>query len=785
MRKLLFTIVALLLFIVAYGQDSGKKVFDNSKIHEIRITFKQSNFWEQLTLNYDSTKVGERAPYLVADFKFDDMSMDSVGVRFKGFTSYPQDNDKKPFKIDFNEFVRGAKFDGLRKLNLNNSTGDASFQRDVICYDLMRQSGVKAPRTAFTRLYINDKYWGLYQLIEQVDKQFLKDNFDNPDGNLYKNLGWSHLEWKGEDPKEYNPPFALKTNEEEANWAGFVNLIKVLNNTSDTEFENTIENYFNVNGFLKTLAVDVATNNWDSYLEHGRNWYMYQDDKTGIFHWIPWDYNFALENKDDDAGGCDIAADYVAIQDGSTTVQFQNRSFTGQSSFALTWDFGNGQTSTETNPTHTFASEGTYEVCLTVKISDSCTEQSCREIDTKFSPTSCAGYATAQSQHSNVELIQEVISRQPACCDVWGEACSYTYTSLENGGEGEGREGGFQIDQRENKGVLIKRLLSIEKFRNRYYNYFCDLLQYNFTSERINPIVDYNAGLIYTAAEEDTHGYFDWLNFKEEISENGIKKLIAKRLVELRADLDTLYTCRAAQGAIAYHDIVINEIIASNDSSSTISDPHGEFEDWIELYNNSNEEKDLSGVYLSDNAEKLHKWKFPSGTTIPANGYLIVWADKDEDQNGIHASFKLSKSGETLYLTNADSSAIDSVSFGRQETNIAYARIPNGTGDFVTQAATHGYNNEQHSATKDPVITDSEFKLFPNPVRDILRVQLDNSRTIKFIEVISSTGQLVMREQFDASDISINTGQLISGLYVLRLTDSEGHFGNKIFTKVQ
>ena len=76
--------------------------------------------------------------------------------------------------------------------------------------------------------------------------------------------------------------------------------------------------------------------------------------------------------------------------------------------------------------------------------------------------------------------------------------------------------------------------------------------------------------------------------------------------------------------------------------------------------------------------------------------YLIVWADDDEeDQGEMHATFKLSASGEQLYLSDMDLNILDEVVFGQQDTDMGYARVPNGVGDFVIQLPTFASNNEQ------------------------------------------------------------------------------------------
>jgi hypothetical protein len=132
--------------------------------------------------------------------------------------------------------------------------------------------------------------------------------------------------------------------------------------------------------------------------------------------------------------------------------------------------------------------------------------------------------------------------------------------------------------------------------------------------------------------------------------------------------------------------VVINELMARN--TTTVSDEYDEFDDWIELYNNSIYGVDLSGYYLSDNLSVPTKWQFPEGTTIGAQGFLIVWADDDTHQEGLHASFRLSADGEELVLSNRKGDVVDYVKFGAQSLELSYSRIPNGTGGFSWQHPT-------------------------------------------------------------------------------------------------
>jgi hypothetical protein len=141
-------------------------------------------------------------------------------------------------------------------------------------------------------------------------------------------------------------------------------------------------------------------------------------------------------------------------------------------------------------------------------------------------------------------------------------------------------------------------------------------------------------------------------------------------------------------------DVVINEFLAGNDT--TAADQDGEYDDWIELFNNSTTSFSLNGYHLTDESNDPTQWTFPD-TTIPSHGYMIVWADEDENQHGLHANFKISASGEALYLTDTLGLVTDSILFGVQTTDVSYGRYPNGTGSFRTMYPTFSAANRPDS----------------------------------------------------------------------------------------
>jgi len=127
--------------------------------------------------------------------------------------------------------------------------------------------------------------------------------------------------------------------------------------------------------------------------------------------------------------------------------------------------------------------------------------------------------------------------------------------------------------------------------------------------------------------------------------------------------------------------LLINEILTSNDSTN--ADEFGEFDDWVELYNGTEEIIDVAGMYMTDDPLDPNPWlipaSVPSVTTIPPKGFLLLWCDKDPEQGAAHMDIKLSASGETVILFGPDmTTIIDSVQFGAMSAGVSYGRETDG-----------------------------------------------------------------------------------------------------------
>lgn len=134
-------------------------------------------------------------------------------------------------------------------------------------------------------------------------------------------------------------------------------------------------------------------------------------------------------------------------------------------------------------------------------------------------------------------------------------------------------------------------------------------------------------------------------------------------------------------GLSVYGQVHINEYSAAN--LNNFLDNYERTEDWIELYNDSDIDVDLSGYHLSDKSHKPGKWEIPAGTIIPAKGYLVFWCSgRDEfcDNNVYHTNFKLAqtKSNETLMFTMPDETVIDEIPLGQTLVESSWCRSEDG-----------------------------------------------------------------------------------------------------------
>jgi spore coat protein H len=247
------------------------------------------------------SQFGSQYTYVFAAIEFDGERVSDVALRYKGMASFSmaRGTPKKSFKLEFDRWA-GEPFRGQRTLNLNNNAMDPTQIREAVAYELFRDSGLPAGRTAFARVSItapgkfDHHYLGLYTIVEQVDKHFLKEHFKSARGMLLKPEGMTGLPNMGDNWEQYARTYNPKSDVSPDQAKRLMDFTRLLNNSSKAAFAAQVRDYLDVDEFLLYVAVNTVSANLDSFLGVGHNYYLYLDPRDNRFRFIPWDLNLAF-----------------------------------------------------------------------------------------------------------------------------------------------------------------------------------------------------------------------------------------------------------------------------------------------------------------------------------------------------------------------------------------------------------------------------------------------------------------------------------------------------------
>jgi len=222
--------------------------------------------------------------------------------------------------------------------------------------------------------------------------------------------------------------------------------------------------------------------------------------------------------------------------------------------------------------------------------------------------------------------------------------------------------------------------------------------------------------------------------------------------------------------------IVINEI---NATSSGITDNFGELEDWIELYNNTSNNIDIAGLYVTDDLSNKTKYQLPAGTNetvMPANSYKILWADDEVFEGALHLGFKLSADGEAvgLYQMVGDEIvALAEVTFDAQPASTSFARIPNITGPFESSTIpTAGTENMIEVVSGVDEDLSLHISVYPNPTTDEITITSD--ALIHQVSLSNVHGMEMSMIEMHVLTGNVSMATLPTGMYFLQLKTEKG-----------
>lgn len=730
----------------------SQSFYDLTTIQSINVHMSQSN-WDQLLDNAYATT----GDYIMADsVTINGVTFDSVGVKYKGNSSYNANQAKNPWHIELDTY-KDHDYQGYKDIKLANVYKDPSFLRDVLGYQIVRQY-MDAPLANYANLHVNGNLIGLYSNTEAISKTFVKDRFGSksntfvncspPDGASPTSGDYPNLVYLGTDSANYYDAYEVKS---DIGWKDLINLCDTLkNNTS------AIDNIIDVDRAIWMLAFDNAIVNLDSYIgQFSQNYYLYQDD-YGRFLPVVWDLNESFGTFSSTGSG--------NLNTTTSKQQMSHLLHSSDANFPLISELLAVPTYKKMYLAHlktimeeNFTNNGNY-------------------------------YTMAQTLQSAVDAS---VQADPNKFYTYANFNANLTTDITGGGPGGGNIPG------------------ITNLMNGRYSYLLALSDFTATQPSISnttvssstPAIGSTITITTTVTDED-NVYLRYRNengapFKKiEMYDDGnhndgaandnvfgaditISSITTEYYIySENSSIGTFSPARAQHdfytiyvtGGITPGDIVINEFMASNDT--TVADSDGEYDDWIEIYNNNSSTIDISGYGLSDDNTDLHVFTFPNGTVIQPDEYIIVWADKDAAQTGYHADFKLSASGETIYLTDSNMSYIDSVAFGAQNTDVAFGRFPNGTGSFQTLPATFGAENIKNQTTSiDEIEKTISFKMYPNPAQNYFTIKVSDNRLQNTPLVIYNiNGQQVYSTTFQ-NKITVPTNQLANGIYFVRVGD--------------
>lgn len=755
-----FSFFFIVIFIAQYASSQvinppAGVLFDDDVVPRIDVILPQDSLeWILDAANLQSNHEFQ------ATFIFDNGTIrdtiDDIGFRLRGNTS--RTSEKKSFKISMNTFAPGRNFFGVEKINLNGEHNDPTIARSKTCWYLADAMGLPASRSNHVNLYINNQYRGIYLNVEHIDEEFVEKRFGNKNGNLYKCLYPADLTYKGTNPDLYKADFfgrriyELKTNEARDDYSDFAAFINVLNNTPLSDLPCELEALFNVDQYLKAIVFDVLAGNWDGPIYNKNNFYLYHDQQTGLFEYIPYD----LDNT--------LGIDWLGRDWGTRNI--------------YSW-----RNSAEPRPIYS-------RLMAVPEYRDRYSYYLNEAIQSTFTSGALGPY---------LDSIRDRLAPHVPQDTFYPRSYGFTMQDFRNGYD--------QTLSYRQTAYGIKPYINTRRSEAMNQLQLNDITPIITQSAHNHPLE--NEPVMFTALVKDDNTISDvklcyhtgnpsaetCLTMLDD-GQNGdgaandgiygisIPALNRQTVLEYytqatdnqshearapRCDYDKVYVGSSSL------PIAINEIMASNEA--TIADNAGEYEDWIEVYNYGADPIYLGDKYLSDNQNDPTKWLMPDRWIGPGE-FVLFWADDDVSQGDHHANFKLSKSGEFVGLFDNQSSGfglVDGTTFPAQTTDIAWARIPNGTGAFTSQNPTPRQSNTTVSIV--PFWEKNiAFSAYPSPFEDELSIKITNpEKTSLMIECVDMLGRVWGGFGTNENNVrrALNLADAPKGLLMIRVR-SEG-----------
>ena len=243
---------------------------------------------------------GERYP---ANLKWNGQTVTNVALRLRGMGS--RSSVKPALRVDFDRYVSGQTFLGLKTISLRNSFQDPSGLRELLTMKTYRAMGLPAPRMAPVALYINNTYYGYYIVTEEIDEPFLAKAFGESSGHLFE-YRWSfyyYFEYLGADLAPYAAIYSPRTRDTESQGSLYLPveaMIRTITDASDESFVAAVSPFTDLGAFMRLVAVQAAIAEADGLLGNWavNNHYLYRVNGRTLHHFIPWDASTSIHALD-------------------------------------------------------------------------------------------------------------------------------------------------------------------------------------------------------------------------------------------------------------------------------------------------------------------------------------------------------------------------------------------------------------------------------------------------------------------------------------------------------
>jgi len=650
-------------------------LFDPAVFHTIHLTFTQAN-WHTLLGAARTTGSNVYCSLVTLDNGATNVGS---GARYKGNTSYSFPGVKKSINLEVDWADPAAKLMGYTTINLNNAAGDETIMREPLYFTVMSKY-TTCPKGAMARVHINGSLWGVYSLVQQENGQLISQRFPGNNGDRWRTPnapiggGFSGsnsalaLINGSTSTSTYTPHYDLRTTNSLASnaWQRLINVIYVLNTTPTNQLRERAEEVLAVDDWLWFLAIENIFADDDSYWNKGADYSFYWAPEDGRIYPIEHDGNEAVTVP------ADVTLSPVQGATGNNRpllfrllpINELRQRYLAHMRTVLRKEFNPAALTARINRFH--------ELSIAAIIADPNKgfTMATYTNDLNTLKTYVTNRYNFLTNHAELRPLPPIIVDvfDPITRPTPLEAPFITAHVEPNGADGidsvwlyyrDAAIGRFNVTQMFDDGAHGDGEAGDAIYGGATTNYPAgNKIHYYVEARSANAARA--ASFHPDNAEKDTHAYF-------------VTNVIA-----------------------AGSSVVINELQASN--TGTIPDPQGEYDDWIELHNITDFEADLTGRYLSDEPNNPRKWQFPAGTTIPPRGFLLVWMDEDgRAPVGLHASFKLRASGETVYLADIDAAlnaVLDSVTYGPQLTDFSYGRTYADPSQFAIMQPTPGQTNE-------------------------------------------------------------------------------------------